>query len=102
MSYKVAIIGATGAVGNKLLSTLIERNFPMKELYLLASNRSEGKELKFKNRKFIVQSIEKFDFKDVDIAFFSAGSSVSANYAEEAEKKSSLSSLPKKKIKKIR
>jgi aspartate-semialdehyde dehydrogenase len=41
MSYKVAIIGATGAVGNKLLSTLIERNFPLKEIYLLASNRSE-------------------------------------------------------------
>jgi aspartate-semialdehyde dehydrogenase len=87
MSYKVAIIGATGAVGNKLLSTLIERNFPLKELYLLASNRSEGKQLKFKNRKYIVQSIEKFDFEDVDIAFFSAGSSVSAKYAEEAEKK---------------
>ena len=87
MSYKVAIIGATGAVGNKLLSTLIERNFPLKEIYLLASNRSEGKELRFRNRKFIVQSIEKFDFKDVDIAFFSAGSSVSAKYAKEAEKK---------------
>ena len=87
MSYKVAIIGATGAVGNKLLSTLIERNFPLNELYLLASNRSEGKELKFKNRKFIVQSIEKFDFKDIDIAFFSAGSSVSAKYAKDVEKK---------------
>ena len=86
MSYKVAIIGATGAVGNKLLSTLIERNFPLKELYLLASNRSKGKELKFKNRKFIVQSIERFDFEDVDIAFFSAGSYVSAKYAEESKK----------------
>ena len=87
MTYKVAIIGATGAVGNKLLSTLIERNFPLKELYLLASNRSAGKELNFKNRKFIVQSIENFDFKGLDIAFFSAGSSVSAKYAKEAEKK---------------
>ena len=87
MSYKVAIVGATGAVGEKLLSTLIERNFPVAVFYLLASSRSEGKELKVGSRSFIVKNIEKFDFLDADIAFFSAGASVSAKYAKEAEKK---------------
>ena len=87
MSYKIAIIGATGAVGNKLVSTLMERNFPIKELYLLASSRSEGKQLKFNDHVFNVQNVDEFDFLEADIAFFSAGASVSAKYAPQAEKK---------------
>ena len=63
MPYKIAIIGATGAVGNRMLSTLMERNFPIKELYLLASSRSEGKELTFDNQNFTVQNVDKFRCK---------------------------------------
>ena len=49
MSYRLVIVGATGAVGHKLLSTIIERNFPAKEIHLLASKNSEGKKIKYSN-----------------------------------------------------
>jgi len=85
MSYKLAIVGATGAVGNKMLSTIIERDFPAQEIHLLASKKSEGKKVNYKNNEFTVKDLEKFDFSEVDIAFFSAGSSVSSEYALKAE-----------------
>lgn len=87
MSYNVAIVGATGAVGKKLISTLLDRDFPIKNLYLLASKKSEGKEIILGDKKYVVTSVEKFDFFKADIAFFSAGASVSAKFAIEAEKK---------------
>ena len=86
MSYRLVIVGATGAVGHKLLSTIIERNFPAKEIHLLASKNSEGKKINFNNKEFVVESLEKFDFSKADIAFFSAGAAVSSKYALDAEK----------------
>ncbi|MAJ24327.1 MAG: aspartate-semialdehyde dehydrogenase [Rickettsiales bacterium] len=86
MGYRVAIVGATGAVGHKLLSTIIERKFPAEQIHLLASKKSEGKKINFNNQDFIVKDLEKFDFSNTDIAFFSAGASISSQYAIKAEK----------------
>lgn len=79
--YNIAIVGATGAVGEALLSILEERNFPVAEIYALASERSEGSTVLFRHKQIDVQNLEYFDFVDADIAFFSAGSSVSEKYA---------------------
>ena len=77
----IAIVGATGAVGETFLTVLEERNFPIADLYLLASSRSVGEIIKFKGQDYDVQDLEFFDFRDVDIAFFSAGGDVSKQYA---------------------
>lgn len=79
--YNIAIVGATGAVGEALLSILAERDFPVGEMYALASERSEGSTVLFRHKQIDVQNLEYFDFVDADIAFFSAGSSVSEKYA---------------------
>ncbi len=80
----VAIVGATGAVGEALLTVLDEREFPIAELYPLASERSAGKTVHFGKRVLDVEDVAKFDFRDADIAFFSAGGEVSKQYAPEA------------------
>src|SRR5690606_15980995 len=80
----VAIAGATGAVGEALLSILAEREFPIGELHLLASERSAGEAISFGARQITVKNLAEFDFNDVDIAFFSAGGSVSAEHAPRA------------------
>lgn len=77
----IAIVGATGAVGETLISVLEERHFPVGELYLLASERSVGETITFKGKAIDVQNVENFNFADADIAFFSAGSSVSEKFA---------------------
>ncbi|WP_367606435.1 aspartate-semialdehyde dehydrogenase [Legionella sp. W05-934-2] len=77
----IAVIGATGAVGEAMLTVLAERNFPINKLYAVASARSAGQLLDFKNESIEVQDIEEFDFSNVEIALFSAGSSVSEKYA---------------------
>ncbi len=87
MKYNVVIVGATGAVGRKMLSTLLERSFPIKNIILLASKKSEGKIISLNDQKYVVQSLEGFNFKNADLAFFSAGSEVSKKYATLAEKK---------------
>ena len=87
MSFNIAIIGATGAVGNQLLASLIERKFPVSNIYLLASNKSAGKKISYGERHFTVESLNTFDFSKVEIAFFSAGASVSKEFAIEAENK---------------
>lgn len=81
--YNVAIVGATGNVGRKFLEILEERNFPIKELYLFASKRSEGKVLKFKGEDFVVEELceDNIKNKKIDFALFSAGGSVSLKYA---------------------
>jgi aspartate-semialdehyde dehydrogenase len=79
--YNIAIVGATGAVGEALLTILAERDFPVGEIYALASERSEGTTVLFKHKQLDVQNLEYFDFVDADIAFFSAGSAVSEKYA---------------------
>lgn len=80
----VAIAGATGAVGEALLSILAERQFPIGELHLLASERSAGESIAFGARKLVVKNLANFDFNGVDIAFFSAGGSVSREHAPRA------------------
>lgn len=80
----VAIVGATGAVGEAFLTILAEREFPVDNLYLLASSESAGKTLSFKNRNLSVEDLKSFDFSQVDIAFFSAGGAVSAEFAPKA------------------
>ena len=77
----IAIVGATGAVGETMLTVLQERKFPVNELRLLASERSAGKTLVFQNRALEVENLADFDFSQVDIALFSAGGSVSKQYA---------------------
>ena len=77
----IAIVGATGAVGEALLTVLQERDFPVDTLYPLASERSAGKTVMFNNRPLEVQDLANFDFSLVDIALFSAGGSVSKEYA---------------------
>ncbi len=82
MGYRVAVVGATGEVGRVFLKVLEERNFPVDELYLFASERSEGVELSFKGEKTKVQALNKQrSFKGIDIALFSAGGAVSKEYA---------------------
>jgi aspartate-semialdehyde dehydrogenase len=80
----IAIVGATGAVGETFLTVLQERNFPIKTLYPLASSRSVGKTVLFKNQNLDVLDLAEFDFSKVDIALFSAGGSVSKEYAPKA------------------
>ncbi|MGC8587466.1 MAG: aspartate-semialdehyde dehydrogenase [Hydrogenobaculum sp.] len=78
----VAIVGATGEVGRAFLKVLEERNFPVKELRLFASSKSEGKTMNFKGHEYKVEALEKqTSFKGIDIALFSAGSSISKEWA---------------------
>lgn len=80
-SINVAVVGATGAVGETMMEILAERSFPIKTLYPLASERSAGKEIVFKGETLTVESLADFDFSQVQIALFSAGGSISAEYA---------------------
>ena len=80
----VAIVGATGAVGETMRHLLEERNFPVARLFLLASSRSAGKTLDFGGEDIVVADLEDFDFSDVQVAFFSAGASVSECHAPRA------------------
>ena len=82
--FSVAILGATGAVGEALVEILEERQFPVSELHLLASERSAGKRIQFKGKHLKVENVEEFDFARADIGLFSAGGSVSARYAPRA------------------
>ena len=78
--FHVAVVGATGAVGETMLSILAERNFPIATLSLLASSRSAGGEIEFEGQKIKVQDLATFDPNGVDIALFSAGGSVSKEF----------------------
>ena len=82
--YDVAVVGATGLVGETMLEILAERKFPVGTLYPLASERSAGKTLQFDGRGIKVQDLAEFDFSGVDIALFSAGGSISAEHAPRA------------------
>lgn len=84
MSVNVAIAGATGAVGEALIEILEQRDFPVAELHLLASERSEGKTLRALGRNVRVQRLDQFDFHGTQIALFSAGGKVSAEFAPKA------------------
>lgn len=80
-SFKVAVVGATGAVGNLMVKVLEERSFPVSELTLLASARSVGKTLCFRGQEIPVQELKEDSFKGIQVALFSAGASVSRKFA---------------------
>tara|TARA_B100000579_G_scaffold111578_1_gene89200 strand:- start:1176 stop:2198 length:1023 start_codon:yes stop_codon:yes gene_type:complete len=88
--YNIAVVGATGAVGMMMTQVLLEKNFPIDNLYLLASNKSEGKKMNILNQEFTVESLDGFNFSNVDIALFSAGSDISEKYAKEATNKNTI------------
>jgi len=79
--WRVAVLGATGLVGDTMISVLEERDFPVSELFPLASNRSLGKTVQLKGKTYPVLDVETFDFSRADIGLFSAGAEVSAKYA---------------------
>lgn len=83
-SVDVAILGATGAVGEVLLTLLAERQFPLGQLYLLASQRSAGEIVDYAGKSYTVIDAESFDFNRVQLALFSAGAAASAQYAPRA------------------
>ncbi len=82
--FDVVVVGATGMVGSTTLAILEERGFPINNLYLVASHRSAGETIEFKGKAYFVEDICHFDFSKTQIAFFSAGSDVSAEYALKA------------------
>src|SRR5271168_482007 len=82
----VAVVGATGAVGIEMIKTLEKRNFPVGKLTLLASARSAGKHLKFKGQDVVIKELTKDSFAGIDIALFSAGGSISREFAPIAAK----------------
>ena len=84
--YVVAVVGATGAVGNEMIKTLGQRNFPIETLRLFASERSEGKTLEFNDKKISVEAHKDTSFKGIDIALFSAGAERSKIWAPVAAK----------------
>lgn len=83
-TYDVAVVGATGAVGEAMLSILAERNFPVGEVHALASSRSVGKRVDFGDKMLVVRDLAEFDFSKVQIGLFSAGASISEEYAPKA------------------
>ena len=86
----VAIVGATGAVGTKILEKLLERNFPVQSIKLLASKRSAGTEITAGGHNYIVEETVPESFEGIDIAFFSAGGSISEKFAHEAVKRGAV------------
>jgi len=83
-TYDVAVVGATGAVGETMLSILAERKFPVGKVYALASERSVGKKVEFGDKRLTIENLADFDFSKVQIGLFSAGGSISAEFAPKA------------------
>ena len=84
--YSVAVVGATGAVGQMMIKVLDERDFPISQIKFLASERSEGKKIPFRGEEIIVEKLDHNSFEGVDIALFSAGASRSLEFAPSAAK----------------
>lgn len=85
-SFNVAVVGATGAVGREMVKVLEERNFPVKNLKLLASERTAGERIEFKGEEILVEVLDEQSFKGIDIGLFSPGAKISAIYAPIAAK----------------
>ena len=83
-TYDIAVVGATGVVGESMLEILGQRKFPVGKVYALASERSVGKTVAFGNRELEVEDLADFDFSKVQIGLFSAGGSISEEYAPKA------------------
>lgn len=88
--YNLAIVGVTGAVGQTFLRILTERNFPINNLYALASERSVGRQVECQGKNYLVENLAEFDFNKADIALFSAGGAISAEYAPIAAEKNCI------------
>jgi len=86
----IAIVGATGNVGRKVLEVLEQKKLPIEELYLVASKRSAGQKVRFNGKEHEVFNLETFDFSKVKITFFAAGGKISENYVEKAAKHSTV------------
>jgi aspartate-semialdehyde dehydrogenase len=86
----ITIVGATGNVGRKIIEVLENKNFPVDNLYLVASSKSAGSKLKFKGKEIKVENLETFDFSKGNITFFSAGGKISEKYAPLAAKHSTV------------
>ena len=82
--WNIAILGATGAVGEALLETLAERQFPVGDIYALARTDSAGEHLRFGGKSVMVQDAAAFDWTQAQLAFFAAGAEATASYIEEA------------------
>lgn len=82
--YSIAIVGATGLVGTTLLTLLEERKFPIKNIHLVASQQSVGKEIMFRGEKHRIQDLATFDFQQTQLAFFCVGNQLAAEYAPKA------------------
>lgn len=89
-SYRVAVVGATGMVGQKMVEMLFKRNFPMAELRLLASARSAGTKVNVNGREYVIEEATPSAFTGVDFAFFSAGGEISSLLAPEAVKRGAV------------
>ena len=83
----IAIVGATGNVGRKLLEVLNKKKFPITEIFLVASPKSVGKKINFRDKELIVEDLNNFDFSKVKIAFFAAGSAIAEKWAPIAAEK---------------
>lgn len=82
--WNIAVLGATGAVGEALLETLAERQFPVGEIFALARAESAGEGLRYEGKTVRVQDVAQFDWSQAQLAFFAAGAEASAAYADEA------------------
>jgi len=88
--YNLAIVGATGAVGEEMFKTLSQREFPVKSLRAFASERSEGKTIEFKGEKIKVENLASASFENIDIALFSAGASISREFSPQFARKGAV------------
>ncbi|MCD6575399.1 aspartate-semialdehyde dehydrogenase [Candidatus Aerophobetes bacterium] len=88
--YNLAIVGATGAVGEEMFKTLSQREFPVKSLRAFASKRSEGKTIEFKGEKIKVENLASASFENIDIALFSAGASISREFSPQFARKGAV------------
>ena len=86
----IAIVGATGNVGRKMLEVLEQKKLPIDELYLVASAKSAGQKIRFNGKEHEVYNLEKYDFSKAEITFFAAGGNISEKYAEKASKHSTI------------
>ncbi|MFP4370986.1 MAG: aspartate-semialdehyde dehydrogenase [Halanaerobium sp.] len=84
--YNLAVVGATGLVGREMLKTLSQRSFPIDQLKVIASERSEGKKIQFEDRELTVETVKEGTFEEIDIALFSAGSGISKKIAPQVKK----------------
>ncbi len=82
----IAIVGATGNVGRKTLDVFHKKNFKFDNLYLVASEKSAGKKISFKEKEYVIENLENYDFSKANITFFAAGGKIAEKYAEKAAK----------------